>query len=231
MNNFFLTGQPCELGKRAIIYDNEFDCYLHVDIVEPLKTLQKHALKAGQQLQVASAFRDFDRQLSIWNDKVSGRRQILNRQGKLLNKNNLSEWETVQAILHWSALPGSSRHHWGTDLDVFNPQCLPENYKLQLTREEYEGGVLNSFNQWLGKVLSEPDCEFYRPYCGDPRLPIEDGVAQEPWHISYRPLAEKFGQGLTIDTLAEALEKTDILLKTCILDHIDEIFKRYIKTN
>ncbi len=36
-----------------------------------------------------------------------------------------AEAERVAAILVWSALPGASRHHWGTDCDVIDAAALP----------------------------------------------------------------------------------------------------------
>ena len=35
-------------------------------------------------------------------------------------------------ILEWSALPGASRHHWGSEFDVFDLAALPEGYRVQL---------------------------------------------------------------------------------------------------
>ena len=43
-------------------------------------------------------------------------------------------------ILRWSALPGGSRHHWGTEIDIFDPDLLPQGQSLQLEPWEYESG-------------------------------------------------------------------------------------------
>jgi len=43
----------------------------------------------------------------------------------------------VRAILHWSALPGASRHHWGTEIDVIDRAALADGRKAQLIPAEY----------------------------------------------------------------------------------------------
>ncbi len=232
MNSFFLTGRLTEPNIEPIVFDQNFGCFLHTDIIAPLLALQTKAREQQQDLQVASGYRNFSRQLTIWNEKVSGKRTIFDRQGRPVDTQSLSEWEIVQAILHWSALPGASRHHWGTDVDVFNPELLPKNYTLQLSQEEYQSGVLSTFNQCLNELIIGDSCLFFRPYVDDEEQ-VEagvnvEGVAAEPWHLSYRPLAEKFQQSLTVDVLWEALSGEDILLKSCVLEHLDEIYQRFV---
>ena len=222
LSESFLTGQD----SRPIVRDLHFACPMHRDVVAAFRRLQQIAADAGQCLQIASGYRDFARQLLIWNEKVSGKRPLLDQAGEVILANDMSEWELIQYILRWSALPGASRHHWGTDFDVYNPDCLPENYQLQLTREEYEQGALKSFNRWLSAAIDSPDGDFFRPYQRS-----DVGVAPEPWHISYRPLANQFQQQLTIEMLASTITKADLLLKDCVLQHLDEIFHRFVRNN
>lgn len=219
MNDLFLTGRDAS----CIVTVPELAAEVHADIVAPLKQLKAEALAAGQTLAIASAYRGFDRQLKIWNEKVSGQRPVLNAQGRVLNLAAMSDWEKIQSILTWSALPGASRHHWGTDLDVFNPDCLPDGYRLQLTQAEYEHGVQCDFNRWLSAQLSTGNSAFYRPY-----QRFTGGVLPEPWHISYRPLADQYQAALTTDLLADTLMESDLNLKSTVLNHLDEIVQRYV---
>ena len=68
----------------------------------------------------SSSFRDFARQLQIWNGKFSGERPMFDAGGRPARRGALSPRERIDAILLWSALPGASRHHWGTDLDLID---------------------------------------------------------------------------------------------------------------
>jgi hypothetical protein len=50
---------------------------------------------------------------------------LLDAHNQPLDALQLGETERLHAILHWSALPGTSRHHWGTDLDIYDPTACP----------------------------------------------------------------------------------------------------------
>ena len=102
--------------------------------------MQQAAHAAGFNLQPASTFRDFERQQAIWNGKFCGERPVLDKDSRPIDITPLSDAERCEAILRWSALPGASRHHWGSDLDVYDPTLLPEGQKLQLEPWEYEQG-------------------------------------------------------------------------------------------
>ena len=196
---------------------------IHPHILDALIQLTDKAKEAGFDLRVASGFRSFERQLLIWNKKACGARPVLNKVGETVDINSLSDDEKVFTILHWSALPGASRHHWGTDIDVYDASRLPEGYQLQLTVEETENaGPFAEFHKWLTGELDESD--FFRPYIAD-----VGGISPEPWHLSYAPLAHIFAAQLSEDTLRGKIQGTDILLKENILNNFDDIFNHYIK--
>ena len=92
---------------------------LHRDVISPFLAMQDAAQKDGVDLQLVSSFRDFDRQTAIFNRKWTGQAQLLDINGNELPFASLSDDEKLHAILTWSALPGGSRHHWGTDIDVY----------------------------------------------------------------------------------------------------------------
>src|SRR5579859_3847459 len=108
-------------------------CCVHVQVVEALLALREAARAAEIDLQVVSAFRDFNRQLAIWSGKFSGARPLLDAAGQPLNHSELYESALIDAILIWSALPGASRHHWGSDFDVIDAAAVPPGFRPQLT--------------------------------------------------------------------------------------------------
>ncbi len=185
--------------------------------------LQRDANKDGFDLQIASAFRDFDRQLKIWNAKARGERPLLDDQENVLDHSQLSPKEIMYAILRWSALPGSSRHHWGTDIDVFNGNTqTPESVKLS-TSECIGNGPAASLHEWLdGKISQNAAYGFYRPYLTD-----RGGVSPERWHLSYYPISRRLGEFYTFSLFKKNIEQTELLLKNEILENADEIFNRY----
>ena len=218
------SGDSVDIGKSLNSAIPAATYLIHSEVAEPLTELRGLAAQQGFDLRLCSSFRSFDRQLKIWNDKVNAVRPVYDDRGSVINMAQLSEWQQVQSIMRWSALPGASRHHWGTDFDIYDAAAIDNNYQLQLTPSEVEGqGVFAPFHNWLDSVIGR-DSDFYRPYAKDC-----GGIAPERWHISYRPLAEQYAARLTVEVIAERLVNSEILLKDTLLDHLDEIYQRFIK--
>ena len=198
---------------------------VHRDVVEPFLELRAAAATEGFTLALDSGFRSFDRQLAIWNRKASGQRAVLDSSAKPLDIDALSPRELVFAILRWSALPGASRHHWGTDLDVYDAAAMPAGYQVELIPAEVNrGGIFAPLHDWLdGRIEKRSAFGFFRPYDRD-----RTGVAPERWHLSYAPLASSYLQRMSPDALRQAVTNSDMMLKDVVLDHLDEIFARFV---
>ncbi|MGH1470912.1 MAG: M15 family metallopeptidase [Cellvibrionaceae bacterium] len=198
---------------------------LHQDVLPQYLLLKEDAKKAGFELAIASSYRDFHRQCLIWNEKASGIRAIMNDSDEKMNTDSLTDWELVQAILRWSALPGASRHHWGTDIDVFDKSQIKDGYELQLSHTETsETGIFSEFHLWLSERIN---CDlahgFYRPYDKD-----YGGIGCEPWHLSYRPKADEFSKLLSLDLVRSVVTSSQINLSKTVLENIEDIYRRYI---
>ncbi|PVX42948.1 LAS superfamily LD-carboxypeptidase LdcB [Pasteurella langaaensis DSM 22999] len=197
--------------------------FLQPQAIQAFQALQKSAVKNGFNLQPASSFRDFQRQQLIWNGKFNGERKVHDEQGNLLDLTALSDWEKCQAILRWSALPGGSRHHWGTEIDFWDPDLIPANQPLQLEPWEYEqNGYFFELSQWLQENLAQFD--FTLPFMQTAK---NIDVGREPWHISYFPLAQQAQQQFSPEILIKAWENEEIAGKAVLLEHLQEIFERY----
>jgi LAS superfamily LD-carboxypeptidase LdcB len=213
------------LTDNHLIYEISFGATIHPHMQFSLQQLKDRAAKSGFDLRIASAFRSFERQLLIWNQKALGQRTVLNALGEPIDIHALSDTEKVFAILQWSALPGASRHHWGTDIDVYDASKIDSNYRVQLTEAETQGdGPFAEFHQWLDVELQKPDAVFFRPY-----IKGVGGISPEPWHLSFAPIAHPLAKALTIETLHEQLVVADIELKSSILQHLNEIFDKTVK--
>lgn len=195
---------------------------IHRDLVDPLNSLIAEAAEAGFDFAVASGFRSVERQCLIWNAKASGTRPVMGDDGIPLDIHRLTPEQRLFAILRWSALPGTSRHHWGTDIDVYDRAALPEGSVLQLTVEECQGPFA-AFHAWLDSRLAAPDAEFFRPY-----VRSTGGVAPEPWHLSFAPIAARYQQSLTKEQLRAFVASLEIELKEVVLLRFDEIYERFI---
>jgi LAS superfamily LD-carboxypeptidase LdcB len=218
---------PLELTGRArthVLTVPDPACILHAHAAVPFMNLRRAAAAEGFDLKPVSAFRDFDHQLAIWNGKFSGARPLLGADGRPLDALGMSPAERVDAILLWSALPGASRHHWGSDLDLIDARATPPDYRVQLTREEFTaGGPFAALADWL--QVHAPRFGFFRPFRG-----VLSGVQAEPWHFSFAPTAEPARRALTPSVWREALVAAPLQGKDQVLARLDELHARYVES-
>ncbi|MBU3069055.1 M15 family metallopeptidase [Aestuariicella sp. G3-2] len=199
---------------------------IHADALKPFLRLRDKARQAGFELAIASSFRGFDRQQHIWQQKAAGKRPVFGVDGKPLDPRALSDEQLLWAILRWSALPGASRHHWGSDLDVYDAAAVDDDYRLQLVPEEYApSGPFGLFRQWLDTLIEEGEAEgFFHPYARD-----LGAVAPEPWHISYRPVAQRYQALFDAEVFQQLLASGAWPLSGEIQRHADDIYRRYVQ--
>lgn len=218
MNHGELTGRV-----RTHIADlTEPRCALHAHVAAPFLNLRRAALADGFDLVPVSSFRDFSRQLTIWNAKFSGQKPLLDAAGQALDTGELSSRERIDAILLWSALPGASRHHWGTDVDIADGNAGPPGYRPQLTPEEFApAGPFAPLAEWL--EVNAARFGFFRPFRG-----VLSGVQPEPWHFSFAPVAENARRALTVAVLREAIAEAPLLGKVEVLERLDELHAGYV---
>jgi LAS superfamily LD-carboxypeptidase LdcB len=135
------------------------------------------AKKDGITLKIISATRNFSSQKGIWEAKWTGERIV---EGKNLAKDVKDTVERAKIILHYSSMPGTSRHHWGTDIDIND---LNDSYFTSgQGKKEYE---------WL--VKNAPAYGFCQPYSpkGAER---PNGYEEEKWHWSYMPVSRELAR-------------------------------------
>jgi LAS superfamily LD-carboxypeptidase LdcB len=218
MNALELTGR----ARTHIIDIEQPSCALHFEAVTSFLALRDEARRDGIDLRAVSSYRDYDRQVALWNRKWRGERALYSRDGRPLDHARLSEQQLVDAILAWSAIPGGSRHHWGTDVDVIDHAAMPEGYQVQLLPSEYEcDGVFAGLTAWLDRHMSR--FGFFRPYGSD-----RGGAGVEPWHLSYAPIASEAMEALSLSVLRTAIVQGDMLGKEAVLDRLPEIYTRFI---
>ena len=139
-------------------------------------SMKKEAAKNGIQLHFTSGHRDYNKQLYIWNNKFD------KYQAK-----GLSGLEIIKKITEYSAMPGTSRHHWGTDADILDISVVQPKSPLNTNHYITGKGVYNKMYEWMQANASRFD--FYETYTNDA---ARKGYEFEPWHYSYKPLATDY---------------------------------------
>lgn len=168
----YLNGKPQYLDERALA---------------ALLKLAAAAHSAGYDIKVISATRNFTTQKAIWEEKFTGKRAV---GGKNLATTVKNDEARALEILRFSSMPGTSRHHWGTDLDL---------HELKITgpalhNSTFKQGRGKEFYEWL--VANAAEFGFCQPYDGDPSMrnggKYAHGYQEERWHWSYRPVSADY---------------------------------------
>ncbi len=213
-----LTGR----ARTHVRMVTELGCVLHPQAAAALLALRAAARQDGVALQAVSGFRDFEQQLGIWNGKFSGARALLSADSLPLRAAELGEAERVAAILVWSALPGASRHHWGSDCDVIDRSALGTGERVELLSAEYApGGRYARLSAWLAARAHE--FGFFLPYDRD-----RGGVQPEPWHLSFAPVAGPALAALNLELLTEALLSAELSGRDTIVAQLPDLYQRYV---
>lgn len=219
MNALELTGRT----RTHVVEVPELRCTVHRDVVAALHALCAAAhIEAGIEIAPVSSFRDFERQRDIWNAKYRGERALLDRRGEPLDALALEPDARIDAILAWSALPGASRHHWGSDFDVIDRAALPAGFRPQLIPQEYApGGPFARLDAWLAEAMQR--FGFFRPYTRE-----HDGVQPEPWHLSFAAVAQPACAALTVEVMREAIEGAGVEGEEWLLGRLAQLRRRYV---
>lgn len=198
---------------------------LHPAVLPAWHAMAAAAALDGIELQPVSTFRSFQQQAKIWQQKCDGERPVYDLQQQPVDVSQLTGWHKLEAILLYSALPGSSRHHWGTELDVYDAaSARTHHHQPQLDPTEYQaGGIFALAGEWLRSEARKFD--FFLPY-----QRYQGGVAAEPWHLSYQPLAESCLATYQLADLEAAIRQQPIAEQAAVLQYLPDIFQRYSLT-
>ncbi len=153
---------------------NKWPHLLRKEAGEALKKLYTafHKEHPKAPFWVQSSTRNFFDQKNIWDGKWNGTITVMNVS---LNKTIKDPLKRALEILKYSSMPGTSRHHWGTDFDL---NVLDNRY--------YETGEGKVLYRWLRENAGR--FGFCQPYTAG----RSSGYNEEKWHWSYKPLAVVF---------------------------------------
>jgi len=149
--------------------------FIHEDTYQAFQKMYEAAKDDGVTLVIRSATRNFNYQKEIWERKWTGESKV---GGKDISQTIASPKERALKILEYSSMPGTSRHHWGSDIDLNS-----------FDNAWFESGKGRKLWDWLEANAS--DYGFCRPYTEKGSLRPE-GYQEERWHWSYMPLSSYF---------------------------------------
>lgn len=138
--------------------------YLNKEVYKAFVSMFNQAKADSISLKIISGTRNFSEQKAIWERKWK-------------KYNNLKPINRAKKILEYSSMPSTSRHHWGTDIDL---NSFRNSY--------FEKGQGKKEYDWLLKNANR--FGFYQVYTD--KTTGRTGYNLERWHWSYIPLANKY---------------------------------------
>ena len=176
------------------------------------KQMQNDAKKEGVEIKIVSGYRSYQKQKDIWNNKY--------------NKNFENEIfgiKNINRIIQYSTLPGTSRHHWGTDIDIIDKRFVPKG-DLLIEKNYSENGIYSQLFSWMKK--NSKKYGFYLVYDDSPK---RKGFKFEPWHYSYKPLSVIFLRRFIEGNLLFKITQDSSLLGRQFIDN--SFLESYLKEN
>lgn len=178
-------GKPKLYGDGFKLRKEAYDAFI---------AMQSDAKKNDIIIKTVSSYRSFNHQNSIWERKY-----------KRYTSQGLTAEDTIEKIIEYSTIPGTSRHHWGTDMDIVDanarqPRNLlnPENFEIN--------ACFGNLKQWMD--ANSKNYGFYLVYTDKKD---RKGFNYEPWHYSYRPLSCDFLAEYRQLDLAELLQTEKVM--------------------
>ena len=200
------------IGKdNSAIIGDTYTTKMHRDVAVAFQKMKNDAANEGIKIELVSSYRSFERQKEIFEVKY-----------KRFLKKGLSPAQAIDKIIEYSTIPGTSRHHWGTDIDIIDGNAPRPKSVLQ--PEHFHGeGPFCKLKTWLDKHAN--DFGFYEVYTDNAN---RKGFKYEPWHFSYAPISKPMLKAY------KELDIKQILLEEKIIgaEHFTDAFiTRYRKQN
>ena len=196
------------MGKESIELFGE-GINLRKEAHDAFVAMKDAAYQDGFDIKMVSSHRDFYRQQSIWERKYIQYTEV----------DGMAPIPAMEKIIEYSTIPGTSRHHWGTDIDIIDGNAKATGDVL--VPEKFEGeGPFAPFKKWLD--ANSEKFNFYLVYTDSY---FRKGFKYEPWHYSYAPLSipmlQQFRKSNILRNLSEeTFEGAEYFTRTFLKNYI-----------
>lgn len=205
MNNFTTSDL---IGKSNPKLTTGRDYRVLPEVGIALEKMKADAKKVGFDICVISSYRTYNYQNGIWERKF-----------KANKAKGLSNIKNVEKIIEYSTIPGTSRHHWGTDIDIID---MTKGIPADPLNEKHfnEGGQMRKFKLWLDENAHKYG--FYLVYTNEPN---RKGFKYEPWHFTYKPISDKMHAEYKKLDIKQILQENKLMGSESFTDEFIEKYK------
>jgi len=195
-------GKPTVYGKGFSLRKEAYDAFVKMCAA---------AAKDGFDIYVVSSYRTYAHQNRIWERKY-----------KRFTKQGLSPIQAIKKIITYSTIPGTSRHHWATDIDIIDKNASYSGDVL-VPKKFHGDGPFCKLREWLEEHANS--FGFYIVYTDHAH---RKGFKYEPWHYTYAPISIPMLKEYRKLNIKEMLQKEKLMGS----EHFSEEFiNSYIKEN
>lgn len=195
-------GNPEVFGEGFSLRKEAYDAY---------QKMCGAADKKGIKIKAVSSYRTYAHQNRIWERKY-----------KQFTGDGLPPTDAINKIVEYSTIPGTSRHHWATDIDIIDDNATYSGDVL--VPEKFHGeGPFCKLKEWLDENANH--FGFYIVYTDNPK---RKGFKYEPWHYSYAPISKPMLKEYRKLDIKQMLQKEKLMGS----DHFTRAFiSKYISQN
>lgn len=178
------------------------------EVSDALDRMKEDARKAGFDICVISSYRNYNYQNKLWERKF-----------KANQAKGMTDEENIKSIVEYSTIPGTSRHHWGTDIDIID---MSHGIPLDPLNEKHfnPGGQMYKFKLWLDENAHKYG--FYLVYTKDDK---RKGFKYEPWHFTYKPISDQMMEEYKGLDVKRILQENQLLGSHAFTDEFIEKYK------
>lgn len=195
-------GQPQLFNAKYKLRKDAYDAFLK---------MKDAAKQDGIHIGIVSSYRNFEHQKRIWTRKY-----------KRFTSQGLPPEQAINRIIEYSTIPGTSRHHWGTDIDVIDTYVKQPKNVLNPTNF-HSNGPYSKLKQWMD--VNANNFGFYLVYTNNNN---RKGFKYEPWHYSYKPLSKPYLQQYKTLDIITILKHEQLIGSEYFTE---AFFKRYYNEN
>lgn len=168
---------------------------MHPEAYESYLNMKAEAAKENITIEMVSAYRSFQRQKEIFEGKY-----------KRFTGEGLAPMAAIEKIIEYSTIPGTSRHHWGTDIDIIDANGTPRPESVLQAKHFHGKGPFCKLKEWLNANAHR--FGFYEVYTNNAN---RKGFKYEPWHFSYAPVSRPMLQEYKKLDVKKVLQEEKIL--------------------
>lgn len=179
-------------GSPGLIERNGYR--LRPEAAKAFDEMRQAALKEGIDFQIVSSYRSYDHQNRIWERKFKN----YTAQGNAASK-------AIDRIIEYSTIPGTSRHHWGTDLDLIDANGKTSGDVLVASKFHGDGPFCR-LKEWMDKNANR--FGFYLVYTRESQ---RKGFNYEPWHYSFKALSQGYLEQYKQFDIAKVLKNQNLM--------------------